>query len=58
MTKENIIMLAQIIIVGFLVVAVVVISLMAIVMSTSKGSQWSETLWRAVVKDETDRQSR
>lgn len=50
-------MLAKVVVLGFVVVAVVVISVVSIVMSTSKGSEWSESVWKSLDDDQNDRGS-
>jgi hypothetical protein len=50
-------MLAKVVVLGFVVVAVVVISVISIVMSTSKGSDWSEAVWKSLDDDQKDKES-
>ena len=48
--------MGKLIVIGLLVVGIIFISVVAIVMSTSKGCEWSEAVWKAGEKNDEGRE--
>ena len=42
--------MAKVFVVGFTMLVIVLISVVALIVSTSQGSQWSESVWKSLDK--------